>query len=48
NNNTTNRIAFCIGETTATEARIHFETVVVSKVATVDGVIDSVNGYFNK
>ena len=47
NNKTSNRIAFCIGETTATEARIHFETVIVSKLATVDGVIDSVNEYFN-
>lgn len=48
NNNVNNRIAFCIGETTASEARLHFETVKVSKVATVDGVIDSVNDYFKK
>jgi len=45
--NNTDKIAFCIGETTAAEARIHFETVIVSKLATVDGVIDSVNKYFN-
>ena len=48
NNTTTNRIAFCIGETTASEARNHFETVVVSKASNVDSVIDSVNEHFKK
>jgi hydroxymethylbilane synthase len=48
NNTTQNRIAFCIGETTAKEAEKHFETIIISKSATVDGVIDSVNEYFNK
>ncbi|MBV1924622.1 MAG: hydroxymethylbilane synthase [Flavobacteriaceae bacterium] len=45
-NTTKDRIAFCIGETTASEARNHFETVIVSKASTVDSVIDSVNEYF--
>ncbi|MFT4698759.1 MAG: hydroxymethylbilane synthase [Flavobacteriaceae bacterium] len=45
-NTSLNRIAFCIGETTASEARNHFETVIVSKASTVDSVIDSVNKYF--
>lgn len=41
------RIAFCIGETTASEAKKHFKTVVVSKIATVNGVLETVNDYYN-
>jgi uroporphyrinogen-III synthase len=36
-------IAFCIGETTATEARRHFKDVRVAKVPTVESVIELVN-----
>ncbi|WP_111709492.1 hydroxymethylbilane synthase [Lutibacter citreus] len=39
-------VAFCIGETTATEARKHFEEVVVAKVSTVNSVLSSVNEHF--
>ncbi len=45
-NKVEDRIAFCIGETTASEARKHFKTVIVSKVATVNGVLNSVNDYY--
>lgn len=42
-NNKPNKIAYCIGETTATEARKHFKDVKVAKIPDVDGVIDLVN-----
>ena len=42
-NNNTDKIAYCIGETTATEARKHFDDVRVSKIPTVESVIDLVN-----
>jgi len=45
-NKTDDRIAFCIGETTATEARKHFKTVKTSKVATVNSVLEAVNEHF--
>jgi hydroxymethylbilane synthase len=47
-NSTFDSVAFCIGETTATEARKHFENVIVSKVSTVESVLDAVNEYFTK
>ena len=47
-NETFNNVAFCIGETTATEARKHFEKVIVAKVSTVESVLDAVNEYFVK
>lgn len=34
------RAAYCIGETTANEARKHFETVHVAKIPTIEGVIE--------
>lgn len=37
--NTSKSIAFCIGETTASEARKHFETVVVSNATTIESTI---------
>jgi len=37
------KIAFCIGETTATEAKKHFKDVRVAKVPTVESVIELVN-----
>ena len=46
--NAANRVAFCIGESTAKEARKHFENVEVAKVPTVESVIELVNLYFVK
>jgi len=39
-------VAFCIGGTTALEARKHFKTVVESQLPSVDGVLKAVNQYF--
>jgi len=47
-NDTEDKIAFCIGETTASEARKHFKTVIVSKSAAISSVIDAVNTYYKK
>ncbi|RMZ51518.1 hydroxymethylbilane synthase [Flavobacteriaceae bacterium PRS1] len=41
--NNGDKIAFCIGETTATEASKHFKDVRVAKVPTVESVIELVN-----
>jgi len=41
--NNTDKIAYCIGETTATEARKHFKDVRVAKIPTVEGVVELVN-----
>ncbi|PIB28813.1 hydroxymethylbilane synthase [Maribacter sp. 4U21] len=45
-NNEPNKIAYCIGETTAAEARKHFKDVKVSKIPDVESVIDLVNDDF--
>ena len=42
-NNDASGIAFCIGESTAREAKKHFENVRISKVPTVESVIELVN-----
>ena len=39
-------IAFCIGETTANEARKHFKDVRIAKVPTVESVIELVNEHY--
>ncbi|OEK06171.1 hydroxymethylbilane synthase [Flavivirga aquatica] len=39
-------IAFCIGETTATEARKHFKDVRIAKIPTVESVIELVNAHY--
>ena len=44
--NSTDKVAFCIGETTAREARKHFDKVEVAKVPTVESVIELVNSYY--
>jgi hydroxymethylbilane synthase len=44
--NSGGKIAFCIGETTAAEARKHFTDVRVAKIPTVEGVIDLVNIHY--
>lgn len=46
-NKAENRVAYCIGETTATEAKKYFEDVRVAKIPTVEGVIDLVNEHYN-
>jgi len=46
NNTTKNRVAFCIGETTASKARLHFNKVIVAKTTSKSGVINAVNNYF--
>lgn len=37
---------FCIGETTANEARKHFKNIVVAKLPTAESILKSVNTYF--
>ena len=44
--NSADTIAFCIGETTAKEARKHFKDVRVAKVPTVESVIELVNTHY--
>lgn len=39
-------IAFCIGETTAKEARKHFDDVRIAKIPTVESVIELVNEHY--
>ncbi|MCF6223864.1 MAG: hydroxymethylbilane synthase [Flavobacteriaceae bacterium] len=39
-------VVFCIGETTAREARKHFENVVVAKLPVAESILKSVNTYF--
>lgn len=46
--NTTNKVAFCIGETTAVEARKHFESVQVAHMPSVDSVLELVNSHYTK
>ena len=46
--NTTDKVAFCIGETTAVTARKHFDKVVVANMPSVDSVLELVNTYFSK
>lgn len=41
--NEADKIAFCIGETTAEEAKKHFQDVRIAKVPTVESVIELVN-----
>lgn len=44
--NSLDKIAFCIGESTAKEARKHFENVQIAKVPTVESVIELVNLHY--
>ena len=46
--NTADKVAFCIGESTAKEARKHFENVQVANLPTVESVIELVNSHFVK
>ena len=45
--NKANGIAFCIGETTATEAKKYFEDVRVAKAPLVESVVELVNEHYN-
>jgi hydroxymethylbilane synthase len=45
--NNTNKVAFCIGETTAVLARKHFDKVEVANMPDVDSVLELVNMYFS-
>jgi len=45
--NTSDKIAYCIGETTATEARKYFKTVHVAKMPDAESVIALVNEQIN-
>lgn len=47
NHNKAQGIAFCIGDTTAKEAKKYFEDVRVAKVPTVESVIELVNEYYS-
>lgn len=47
NNKADKKIAYCIGDTTATEAQKYFEDVRVAKIPTVESVIDLVNEHYN-
>ncbi|AYN66190.1 hydroxymethylbilane synthase [Euzebyella marina] len=42
--NSSDKIAYCIGESTAQEARKHFKEVKVAKIPTAESVIELVNG----
>lgn len=46
NNSADNKVAYCIGDTTADEARKHFEDVRIAKIPTVESVIDLVNEHY--
>ena len=46
NNSADKKIAYCIGETTAMEAKKYFEDVRVGKMPTVESVIDLVNEHY--
>ncbi len=46
--NTPNTIAFCIGDSTANEAKKHFKEVQIAKLPTVESVLELVNLHFAK
>ena len=46
--NSKDKIAFCLGETTAKEARKHFKNVQVANLPSVDSVLELVNSYYSK
>ncbi|MGC1632889.1 MAG: hydroxymethylbilane synthase, partial [Gelidibacter sp.] len=48
NNSAEGKVAYCIGETTATEAKKYFKDVRVAKIPTVESVIDLVNEHYNQ
>jgi hydroxymethylbilane synthase len=46
--NATEKVAFCIGETTAVEARKYFNKVEVANMPDVESVLELVNTYYSK
>jgi hydroxymethylbilane synthase len=46
--NTTDKVAFCIGETTAVTARKHFDKVEVANMPDVESVLELVNTYYSE
>ena len=46
-NSAVEKVAYCIGETTATEARKHFKEVRVARIPSVESVIELVNEAYN-
>ncbi|MFQ3181648.1 MAG: hydroxymethylbilane synthase [Polaribacter sp.] len=46
--NSTDKVAFCIGETTAVEARKYFDKVKVANMPDVESVLELVNTYYSK
>ena len=47
-NNSSNCIAYCIGESTAKEAKKYFQKVYISKIPTIESVIELVQNCFIK
>ena len=47
-NKTSDSTAFCIGETTATEARKYFKNVIVAAQPSVESVLETVNDYYKE
>jgi len=47
-NSAKSETVFCIGETTATEARKHFKNIIVAKLPTAESVLKDVNNYFQE
>ena len=47
-NTTKDQIVFCIGETTATEAKKYFKNVIAAKIPTAESLLDSVNTYYKE
>ncbi len=45
-NSASDQVVFCIGATTAEEARKYFKEVITAKLPTVESVIDSVNDHY--
>jgi uroporphyrinogen-III synthase len=45
-NSLENSVAFCIGNTTANEAKKYTSDIVVGTQATIESTIDELNGYF--
>ncbi len=43
-----NSVAFCIGKTTATEAKKHCNTIITANTPSIEDTIDQVVQYFNK
>lgn len=45
-NSTDKKVAFCIGDTTANEAKKYFSKVITSQINTIESTIDTINKYY--